>query len=167
MRTYLVHVGTREIPVALSDGKIIAVNGVPAGDLIVQQVDRNRFTVLRGGGITPVAAVRTGEGYDVVSRGVRLQAAVKDERERLRRSLPRAQEEHEKREVRAPMPALVVRVEVQAGETVKPGQTLVVLEAMKMENDVRSRAGGKVEAVKVAAGTAVEKDQILLTMISD
>ncbi len=167
MRTYLVQIGSREIPVAVSNGKVVAIDGVPADDLVIQQVDRNRFTVLRGRGITPVAAVREADGYDAVARGVRLHAAVKDEREQLRRSLPRTHEEHERREVRAPMPALVVRVEVRAGESVKPGQTLVVLEAMKMENDVRSGAAGTVETVKVEAGAAVEKDQSLITMMSD
>ena len=68
-------------------------------------------------------------------------------------------------QVRSPMPALVARVEVSPGETVHPGQILVVLEAMKMENDVRSPAGGTVQSVAVAAGATVEKDQLLLTII--
>lgn len=64
--------------------------------------------------------------------------------------------------LRAPMPGLVVRVLAREGDQVVTGQGLVVLEAMKMENELRSIAGGVVGTIRVAAGQAVEKGQILL-----
>jgi len=60
------------------------------------------------------------------------------------------------------MPGLVVRVLVAPGQTVVPGQGLVVLEAMKMENELRGVAGARVRAVPVATGQAVEKGQVLV-----
>ena len=62
------------------------------------------------------------------------------------------------------MPALVRSVSVQTGDAFAPGQTLVVLEAMKMENDVRASRAGIVKKVEVNPGMTVEKDQILLTI---
>jgi biotin carboxyl carrier protein len=60
------------------------------------------------------------------------------------------------------MPGLVLRVQVEAGERVEAGKGLVVLEAMKMENELKSRAPGVVKAVRVRPGEAVEKGQVLL-----
>jgi biotin carboxyl carrier protein len=66
--------------------------------------------------------------------------------------------------VRSPMPGRVVKVLVAKGDTVAAGQGLVVLEAMKMENEVRARAPGTVGEVHVAPGTAVEGNAKLVTL---
>ena len=64
----------------------------------------------------------------------------------------------------APMPGLIVRINVSAGDTVQAGQALVVMEAMKMENELRASAAGKVKRVAVAVRSAVEKGALLLEM---
>ena len=66
--------------------------------------------------------------------------------------------------VKAPMPGLVVRVEVSQGEVVEAGQGLVVVEAMQMENELRASHKGIVEAVHVKAGDRVEKGTPLVTL---
>lgn len=67
--------------------------------------------------------------------------------------------------VKAPMPGLVVRIEVKEGDTVATGSALVVVEAMKMENELRATQGGVVARVHVAAGDKVEKGQTLVTFV--
>jgi len=64
----------------------------------------------------------------------------------------------------APMPGLIVRVNVQPGDVVQPGQGLVVMEAMKMENELRAAAAGRVKSVAVRAGTAVERGALLVEL---
>jgi pyruvate carboxylase subunit B len=64
----------------------------------------------------------------------------------------------------APMPGLVVRVETSVGEVVQAGQPLVVMEAMKMENELRSPATGTVSAIKAVVGQAVEKGAVLIEL---
>ncbi|MFN2571187.1 MAG: acetyl-CoA carboxylase biotin carboxyl carrier protein subunit [Gemmatimonadales bacterium] len=66
--------------------------------------------------------------------------------------------------VKAPMPGLVVRVEVTPGQAVEVGTALVVVEAMKMENELRAPSRGVVEHVHVAAGDRVEKGAPLVTL---
>jgi biotin carboxyl carrier protein len=66
--------------------------------------------------------------------------------------------------LRAPMPGLVVRVEVTEGQQVAAGTGLVVVEAMKMENELRAVRAGVVAKVHVRAGTAVEKGAVLVTL---
>jgi biotin carboxyl carrier protein len=65
--------------------------------------------------------------------------------------------------LRAPMPGMVMRVEVAVGDTVAVGQGVVIVEAMKMENELKAPAAARVASVEVQAGVAVEKDQVLVT----
>ena len=67
------------------------------------------------------------------------------------------------KELRAPMPGLVRQVNVQAGDQVDAGDSLFILEAMKMENLLKSPVNGKVSDVFVKPGESVEKNQILLS----
>jgi len=67
-------------------------------------------------------------------------------------------------EIRAPMPGLIVKVKVNEGESVRPGTNLLVLEAMKMENEIRSVQYGVVEKIHVKQGMAVEKNQPLVKL---
>lgn len=64
----------------------------------------------------------------------------------------------------APMPGLIVRVNVAVGDSVQAGQGVVVMEAMKMENELRASAEGTVRAVNVQPGKAVEKGTVLVEL---
>jgi biotin carboxyl carrier protein len=66
--------------------------------------------------------------------------------------------------IEAPMPGKVITVKVKAGDEVKPNQVVVILEAMKMENEIVSEAAGKVKEIKVRAGEAVEGGQALVVL---
>ena len=67
-------------------------------------------------------------------------------------------------DVRSRMPGIVKEIRVAAGDVVKPHQPLLVLEAMKMENEIRADRAGTVKAVHVRAGQAVEKGALLATL---
>ena len=66
--------------------------------------------------------------------------------------------------VKAPMPGNIMKINVKAGDAVKKGDVLVVLEAMKMENDICAPADGTVASVEVAQGATVETDATLVTL---
>ena len=66
--------------------------------------------------------------------------------------------------VAAPMPGNILSVNVAAGDTVKKGQVLMILEAMKMENEIMAPCDGKVTAVAVTKGAAVESGALLCTI---
>jgi len=70
------------------------------------------------------------------------------------------------RPVRAPMPGLVVRVEVSLGDVITAGQGVAIVEAMKMENELTADGEGRVSAILVAEGDTVERDQVLVELTS-
>jgi pyruvate carboxylase subunit B len=90
-----------------------------------------------------------------------------DERTQLIRKMSGASADRSgPKPIRAPMPGLIVSVEVGVGDRVGTGQGVVVMEAMKMENELRAEAAGTVAQVLVAAGETVEKGQILIALES-
>ena len=68
--------------------------------------------------------------------------------------------------VTAPMPGTVISIAVTDGDTVSKGQTLLILEAMKMENEIMAPCDGTVQEVKISAGTSVNAGDILVIVTS-
>jgi biotin carboxyl carrier protein len=69
--------------------------------------------------------------------------------------------------LKAPMPGLVVRIAVAPGDVVEKGDPLLVLEAMKMENELRALGSGKISSVQVSEGDAVSKNQLLIELVAN
>lgn len=130
---------------------------------------------------TPVRLVRIGEAmHRVTSRrqpangrgayvldvdGFRYEALAVDERTRTIRDLSaKGEAASGPAPLKAPMPGLVVRINVAVGDRVSAGQALVVVEAMKMENELRTAAPGVVTAVRAVQGNAVEKGAVLVEL---
>jgi biotin carboxyl carrier protein len=113
-----------------------------------------------------VAEKRQGRGkYTLWVDGYRFETEALDERTRSIRDLSAAAAGPTgPAPIIAPMPGLIVRVNVSIGDWVEAGQGIVVMEAMKMENELRATAGGTVKSVPVGAGTAVEKGALLVEL---
>jgi acetyl/propionyl-CoA carboxylase alpha subunit len=113
-----------------------------------------------------VAEKRQGRGrYTLWVDGYRFETEALDERTRSIRDLSAATAGPTgPAPIIAPMPGLIVRVNVSVGDRVEAGQGLVVMEAMKMENELRAIAPGTVRSVEVAPGTAVEKGALLVAL---
>lgn len=118
------------------------------------------------GASTALGVEADGDGRWIVTHhGDRAEVEVLDERGRRIRGLAAASPAARgPAALRAPMPGLVVRVQVEPGQEVAAGAGLVVLEAMKMENELRAAAPGVVRSVRVQPGEPVEKGQILVEL---
>jgi len=163
MRYYVTVAGeTREVELSGDgvrlDGREVEVDlrPVPGTDLW--------HLILDGGSWTFVA--RRGEaGWELHVAGTRHEVDVVDERTRAIRTLTgRTAAARGPAPVRAPMPGLVTRVEVEVGQTVAAGQGVAIIEAMKMENELKADAAGVVAKILVEAGQAVEKGAVLIQL---
>ncbi len=113
-----------------------------------------------------VAEKKQGRGrYTLWVDGYRFEVEALDERTRAIRDLSAANAAPVgPAPVVAPMPGLIVRVNVSAGDVVEAGQGVIVMEAMKMENELRATSRGTVKSVEVSPGTAVEKGALLVAL---
>lgn len=80
-------------------------------------------------------------------------------------SAPAATSKNGSIKVNAPMPGSILKINVNTGDLVKKGQSLLILEAMKMENEIVAPADGKITAVKVTKGQTVNMAQPLIEMV--
>ena len=163
---YVVKVGDVDVEVEL-EGDVVTVDGV-ASIARVSDVEGTPVRMVTIGDEVHRVVARTGSTrgrFTLWLDGFRYEVEALDERTRAIRELSGAGKEASgPAPLLAPMPGMIVRVAVQVGDTVEPGQSLVVMEAMKMENELRATSAGTVKAVLAQPGTAVEKGAVLLEL---
>jgi len=160
---YIVSVAGREIEVEV-DGDLVTVEGsTRTASLRSVPGTPTRQLLIEG---RPATLTMRSAGHGQWSLGIggdRWEVEVVDERTRHIRSLTAGAGRRRGPVIlRAPMPGLVVGILVEPGQEVAAGAGLVVLEAMKMENELKAPAAGTVGAVRAQAGQAVEKGQVLV-----
>jgi acetyl/propionyl-CoA carboxylase alpha subunit len=161
MTTFQVSIGGREHTVTIDDEGTFGVDGVSL-NLTISNPNPNTYIVSDGG--ASVRLLYDGQGQ-LLLNGRQHDVVVHSERDLLlRKYAATGQQGVVRSEVRAPMPALVVGIEVKVGETVEEGQGLIVLEAMKMENELRSHRAGVVKEIRAAKGKTVEKNDLLIVL---
>lgn len=162
---YLVTVAGRAVEVVV-DAEGLRVDGAPIAAHLDGVAGDGAMTLTVNGQQHRVRVVPgAGRGTStVVVDGWTLPVDAADERMRAIRALAAAAAgPMGPAPVVAPMPGLIVRVQVEPGDRVEAGQAVVVMEAMKMENELRAAGAGVVRSVAVRAGTAVEKGTTLVT----
>lgn len=163
---YIVSIKGEEQEVVL-DGETLVTpeGGVAAHATDIEGTPVRLVTI--GDQVHRVLARRSGErgAYTLWLDGWRFEVEALNERQKTIRELSRASATAAgPAPLVAPMPGLIVRVNVEAGAQVQPGQGLVVMEAMKMENELRAQSAGVVKRVHVQPGTAVEKGALLIEL---
>jgi biotin carboxyl carrier protein len=163
---YFVRIGGKELEVSV-DGTSVRAPGVQA-EAYVADVEGTplRVATIQARTYRVLARRGTGAGqYTLHIDGFRFDVEAVDERTRTIRQLAGATAKPSgPSSLSAPMPGLVVRVLVEAGDRVQAGQGLVVIEAMKMENELRATGPAVVRAVRVGAGNAVAKGAVLVEL---
>jgi len=160
---YFVTIGDRTLDVELGPHGVVVEGEKVDADLLEMDGTEVR-SLLLGGRSHRVLATRKEKGvWGLHLSGTHLTARVVDERTRAIQEMTGSGEGATgPKALKAPMPGLVVRVEVEIGQEVVEGDGLIIMEAMKMENELRCVGGARVKAIHVQEGQAVEKDQILV-----
>ena len=159
--SYRAVVGDRTFDLSFEDDQVL-VNG-EAKPYSFEVLRDGHASLIVDGTSLPVSVEAVGEGrMRVTIAGRRTEVEVKDERDLLVDKFGLGEDEAGGGAVRAPMPGLVLEVLVEEGETVEAEQGLLVLEAMKMENELTAPSGGVVEAIHVETGASVDKEALLI-----
>jgi biotin carboxyl carrier protein len=163
---YVVEVAGRTVEVEV-DGDRVRLDGdeIPAHLTDLPGTPITLLTI--GDAVHRVAVTRQGPRgrYGLSVDGRRYEVEALDERTRAIRQLSAANAGPSgPAPLVAPMPGLIVRVNIEVGDTVRAGQGLVVMEAMKMENELRAASPGVVRAVRVSPGTVVERGAPLVEL---
>lgn len=147
------------------DGGHAMVDGKKSNHDIIR-IDENRWHIISDHVTYLVELVKADAGakeYVLKVNGNKYQVQLKDELDQLLQRLGLDKMSSAKvNEVKAPMPGLVLKALVKEGDAVKKGDGLLVLEAMKMENVIKSPSDGVIKAIPARVGTPVEKNQVLI-----
>lgn len=137
------------------DGKSFTVDLIPLDDKRYSVIVNNRSFVVEAGfrkNAIRLAAEQKEWIIPVLNRQQRMQSEI----------LGSAESETAEGEIRAPMPGMILRVEVEPGQAIEVGQPLLVVEAMKMENEIRAPFSGIVQEILARPQQAVEKNDVLI-----
>jgi biotin carboxyl carrier protein len=163
-RRYTVQVGERTLTIEVDgervylDGRLVEVRwGGRSGDV-------RRRLLVAGRSIPFIVDLGGRARWRLSTDGHRFDVEVLDERARAVRAAGVARDGGAAEALKAPMPGRIVRVLVAEGQAVEAGQGLVVMEAMKMENELKAAGGGTVRRVRVEQGDRVEKGALLVEM---
>ena len=164
---YVVDVNGDRKQVGLSADGVTYENGSQLRAELLE-IEASPLMVLKIGGEVHRVVVQRGSGrgkYSFWVDGYRFDIEALDERTRQIRDVAAASAPPSgPAPIVAPMPGLVVRVRVAVGDKVEAGQGVVVMEAMKMENELRATAPGVVRSIEIEPGTAVEKGTLLVSL---
>lgn len=163
---YVTTIGEREYLIEILDERHVSLNGT-IYEVDFESVSEQPVYSLLLNGQSYEAYVYPGdEGWQVLLHGTQYLAKVEDEREkRLRAAAGGRVAERGEFHLKAPMPGLVVAVLVNEGQHVEKGEVLVILESMKMQNELKAPRSGTVSRVRVRAGDSVEQKQTLLSVV--
>lgn len=139
----------------LIDGRRAEVDVVPIGGQLSVRVDGQMVDLTVEGSPPEIGCVASGH---------RSYVRVESERSRAADAAKRGKGGALEKVVKAPMPGRIVKVLVKAGDEVEVGQSLLVIEAMKMENEVRAKSACTIGEVHVSEGMAVEANAKLLSL---
>ena len=162
---YIATIDNKEFEIEITDDRHVRV-----GDRVLQ-VDFESvsgqpvFSLILDGKSYESFVYQGEEDWEVLLRGRQYQVKVEDEREkRLRVAAGGGVAESGEFHLKSPMPGLVVAVPVEEGQEVKKGQVLLILESMKMQNELKSPRDGVMGRIRVKAGESVEQRQTLLSV---
>ena len=122
------------------------------------------YSLVLDGKSYEVSAHRREGKFELVLRGENYDALVMDERAMRIAEATADVAAPSGETIKAPMPGVVVGIEVAVGDTVEAGQGVLTLEAMKMENELKSGGGGVVKEIKVEVGQGVAQGELLIVI---
>ena len=162
---YITTVGEREYTIEIVNRNLVIVDGIPYEVDFASVSGQPVYSLLLDGKSYEGYMYADEDAWEVLLQGIMYNVQVEEEREkRLRQAMGEGPAQHGEFHLKAPMPGLVVSVPVEDGQEITKGDVLVILESMKMQNELKAPRDGKITRVRVAVGDSVERKQTLLSV---
>jgi biotin carboxyl carrier protein len=163
---YITTIDDKQFTVEIIDEKHVTVDG-KVYEIDFESVSGQPVYSLIVDGRSHESYIYQGDdNWQVLMRGRLYPVTVEDEREkRLRAAAGGGVAETGEFHLRAPMPGLVVAIPVTEGQSIKRGQVILILESMKMQNELKAPRDGTVGRIRVRPGESVEQKQTLLSVM--
>jgi biotin carboxyl carrier protein len=149
-----------ELNVQIEDGRVRAEIDGRVYDLELREPEPGCYLFFRDAEVHECRVTNAHEGFDVSLHEHNYAVTIVDPK-RLRSGQDSDRHHHGLAEITAPMPGKVVRVQIEAGATVEKGSGIVVVEAMKMQNEMKSPRAGVVVSINVKPGDTVNAGDVL------
>ncbi len=161
---YVTTIGERRYTIEINRDDQITIDG-ETHPIDLRVIDEATFSLLINNASHEALVERSNGEIQVLLHGRLYTATVEDERaSRLSQSGGGLHSGSGEVTIKSPMPGLIVAIAVNEGQTVKKGQTVVVLESMKMENELKAPRDGTITAIKVTPRQSVEQQQPLIVL---
>jgi biotin carboxyl carrier protein len=161
---YVTTIDNQEFEIEIVDERHIRIGGRPLEVDFESVSGQPVFSLILDGKSYEAFVYQGDEDWEVLIRGRQYQVKVEDEREKRLKNAGGGSVSDGEFHLKAPMPGLVVAVLVEEGQEVKKGQVMLILESMKMQNELKAPRDGIVGRVRVKAGESVEQRQTLLSV---
>ncbi len=160
---YTAIINDKAYEIEIGANNTVMVNGEPH-NVDFRSIDGSRlYSLLMDNSSWETLVDRNGDEYRVLIGGELHIVNVQDERTRKMAKAEKAQAASTAEvTIKAPMPGMVREVQVNVGDSVAGKQGVVILEAMKMQNELRTPRAGTVKEIRVKSGDKVEQGQVLL-----
>ena len=150
----------QELTVRIDGGRVTAEIGDRVYDLELREPEPGSYLFFRDTEVHECRVDKAHEGFEVNLHGRNYAVAIIDPK-RLRSGQDADRHHHGLAEITAPMPGKVVRVQIEKGASVEKGSGIIVVEAMKMQNEMKSPRAGVVVAIHVKPGDTVNAGDVL------
>lgn len=165
MNDFVVSIKDKKINVSLSGNSVVKADGKEyhqelfhlSGDTYLLKLENKIFEIsVTSSEQGNYQLAVDGKSYDVV-----IKTALQEKASKL---LDQGSKHKHKADIKAPMPGLIIKIKKSPGEEVVQGDSVMILEAMKMENDLHAPFSGKLKSINVKEGSTVEKGFVLFTI---
>lgn len=165
---YITTVNDEEFIIEIEQNNQIVVNGKRYEIDFQHLPEADALSLLLNNRSLEAVVEARDEVWEVLTKGELYTVKVQDERAyRLAKARGVAGEIAGEVQIKSPMPGLIVAVPVTEGQTVHKGDKVIILESMKMENELRAPKDGVVARINVIQGASVEKDQVLVVIVDE
>lgn len=165
MNDFIVTINGKKEKLSVVNNHLV-VNGNKEINVELSEINKHSYLLRIENKVYEVAVNRNGnDKYSFLLDGFYFETEVRTTlQEKAKELLSNREQAAHHDTIKAPMPGLILKVKKKVGDTVEMGESVVILEAMKMENEIRSPASGKIKEIVGKEGKSVEKGGIILSI---